>query len=1342
MAPGVLLLQLLQLLQLSIPLSSHAVITRPDSPFHQIVSQRFLTTDGLHARNVSVRPPWPILAISGAQQVVSAPGGGAWILARGKVLHLDNNSTVSAVVGVEGAAQIVRVGASFAAVSSDAVQLMQCAGSVHCQPATPPVSIRVGNVTASTSVANATGTFVVACGTLGCNCVQLVGAKSVVVSMPAVVGIPTAVAASGAQLAVSTDHGLFITEGSNTWRNIPPVSFGGPITSLASVQVPPPSKDYLWIGTARCVNVLLPDWRIERLVGKDGLPMAGISVLTPLEDRGVWLGSGSNGAALWDGGDWRYFYGDRFLAGNKILSIAVDDAVVYLLSTEGIARIQWHMSTLSDKARQLQAMVSTPRHDRFHVVTPVALGRYADLSSWTGVQNDNDGLWTGMYIAAQAWRLAASIDISVADADAARAEAWRGYEGLEFLHNVTGIPGLMARSVIRCGTKHGAGDEPLTGWVNSSVCFPGYDQPDSPCCWTWKTDASSDEVTGHMTGLNQMYRHVAATPAEKLRVGKLLCKMMARIVDSNYVLLDFTGKRTKFGYWDPQELNGPNPSRGSNSLQMLGFLSSAHAICDSDGNLPHPKNGSFGDSFVYLVREHGYDFNAMFAHPNAPTCLFATYVDRLSWLSQLMIMENPQAQLGLLPDEQAAFRDRFATSILSYWNSTALSTQQMRLGLWDALVQLLLRSNSSGLSNNPDWMLQRWPLELIDWPVKNSHRLDVGVDPDFAQTCKSAHPLKWSKPSRALPPDESVMRDYASFATEGAWALDSSGGQAGPPGMREETPTTFLMEYWFKRFKGILSGPSSDAQQIVKTDDNARPRPQLSGIFLCAANAAKGYNQSRWHSEFRAMRKLNISFAVLRGVLYGNSRSWTAACPLGHYQALYQPGPTLQPAACFMRRGLRSPGGSLGAILQAAQDAGMNIHLGMVWPPAGIRDGPGDFDWNATDLPGKYPALAAIQLAAAKDIWWQFPTYRSTIVGVYAELEVGNVQHWTAPANAAALATSYLEPLAKAIKAELAPRLKVWLSPWYLQSGVPHPRISSALNASATAAFWSTLWQHAPSFDFVAPQDHVGKWNSLDIVSEYLSALGDAAAAADPPRELWSNVELSEAWPVSCRNNARPKGVNCSSRPASFSRIAAQMKAESASPRVQRLIAWEWLSGLSPFTSPATASNFAQYKEYIGTKTDDTVQTGKDTLPVLNWPVPREWLNVRTGCPTATTAAAGAAGAAGAIGDGAADDTAAIQACFDLVSNETQQHSVYLPAGNYKITSTLRLFKGLGILIIGEGEGTRLLWAGERGGRVLVSDGLSRSRFVGFVMDGQKSAAVGFEYRRLYAINLYNSHHI
>ena len=59
-----------------------------------------------------------------------------------------------------------------------------------------------------------------------------------------------------------------------------------------------------------------------------------------------------------------------------------------------------------------------------------------------------------------------------------------------------------------------------------------------------KSDASSDEVVGHMTGLTQMYSHVASTPAEKHRVGSLLCRTMAYIVDNGFVLIDWTGRRT------------------------------------------------------------------------------------------------------------------------------------------------------------------------------------------------------------------------------------------------------------------------------------------------------------------------------------------------------------------------------------------------------------------------------------------------------------------------------------------------------------------------------------------------------------------------------------------------------------------------------------------------------------------------------------------------------------------------------------------------------------------------------------------------------------------------------
>jgi hypothetical protein len=43
------------------------------------------------------------------------------------------------------------------------------------------------------------------------------------------------------------------------------------------------------------------------------------------------------------------------------------------------------------------------------------------------------------------------------------------------------------------------------------------------------------------------------------------------------------------------------------------------------------------------------------------------------------------------------------------------------------------------------------------------------------------------------------------------------------------------------------------------------------------------------------------------------------------------------------------------------------------------------------------------------------------------------------------------------------------------------------------------------------------------------------------------------------------------------------------------------------------------------------------------------------------------------------------QACFDLVNNESNTHyTVLIPAGTYKITQTLRLFRVLGGLIVGQ----------------------------------------------------------
>jgi len=99
----------------------------------------------------------------------------------------------------------------------------------------------------------------------------------------------------------------------------------------------------------------------------------------------------------------------------------------------------------------------------------------------------------------------------------------------------------------------------------------------------------------------------------------------------------------------------------------------------------------------------------------------------------------------------------------------------------------------------------------------------------------------------------------------------------------------------------------------------------------------------------------------------------------------------------------------------------------------------------------------------------------------------------------------------------------------------------------------------------------------------------------------------------------------------------------------------------------------------------------------------------------------------GARGDGAADDTAAIQAALDGVKDGT---TIYLPAGTYRITRTLDL-QGpkLGVLIVGHGRDTTLAWDGEAGGKLLQVDGIAYSRYVGLSFDGSNKAALGLVHR-------------
>jgi hypothetical protein len=121
-------------------------------------------------------------------------------------------------------------------------------------------------------------------------------------------------------------------------------------------------------------------------------------------------------------------------------------------------------------------------------------------------------------------------------------------------------------------------------------------------------------------------------------------------------------------------------------------------------------------------------------------------------------------------------------------------------------------------------------------------------------------------------------------------------------------------------------------------------------------------------------------------------------------------------------------------------------------------------------------------------------------------------------------------------------------------------------------------------------------------------------------------------------------------------------------------------------------------------------------IPALNWTERSDWINVKTDVTPA------------AVGDGVADDTAAIQAALSQAGGGGGNNwgkTVYIPAGTYKITSALTWQDTVGGMLIGHGRNTILKWGGSTGDTMLNSDSVRYSQIIGLTLDGNHVATCG-----------------
>ncbi len=477
------------------------------------------------------------------------------------------------------------------------------------------------------------------------------------------------------------------------------------------------------------------------LRGADGLPFGPITGIKTSKNA-MWFGT-DRGAIKKDKG-WHYYNGKRWLSDNKVNDILpLDELTTWIATPKGISQIQQVETTLAQKAASFEERIKL-RHDRYGLVSDVSLTRQGDLSSSKMSTNDNDGLWTSIYLAAECFRYAVTKDPE------AKKNAIKAYEAMERLETITGIPGFPARSLVAADESTGQGGE----WHLT---------PDKK--WKWKGDTSSDEIVGHMFAYPLFY-DLVAEGAMKERVKGLVHRIMTHIVDHNFQLVDLDGIATRWAVWTPDSINFSNNwwyERGINSMQILAFLKAGlHVTGDQ----------KFEKAYETLTQKHHYAENMVQQKMYGPFDVNHSD-DELAFLPNYTLLRYAN-DLKLLP---------------TYTKSTQRSwrvEQPDRIPLWNII-------SSTALNKDCDLKialeeLQLIPMDLITWKMENSHRWDLPQD-QLRDRFGKAQAI------RPIPTPERGISKWNS----NTYIYDS-----GSDGYGEDDGAFFLLPYWMGRYYGYF----------------------------------------------------------------------------------------------------------------------------------------------------------------------------------------------------------------------------------------------------------------------------------------------------------------------------------------------------------------------------------------------------------------------------------------------------------------------------------------------------------------------------------------------------------
>ncbi|HOT51797.1 MAG TPA: hypothetical protein PLI07_12520, partial [Candidatus Hydrogenedentes bacterium] len=243
------------------------------------------------------------------------------------------------------------------------------------------------------------------------------------------------------------------------------------------------------------------------------------------------------------------------------------------------------------------------------------------------------------------------------------------------------------------------------------------------------------------------------------------------IVDNGYRLIDWNGKRTRWGFWDPKTLNDSlfeYVEAGLNSLQMLSFLKVAHYMTG---------DRKYEDHYRSLIVDHHYLANVLLTKKTFPDSVNHSddQLAFVAWYPILQLEKDPKVRRALCMGVQRHIQIVQCEQPSFYTFVYATVDPQ--------------GADIEGAVEN----LRQIPADRRHWDMMNSHRADVSFSPlpnRFGQQVLT----------RVLPADE---REFAK------WNADPYIPDYPGDGRHEDDGAAYLLPYWMGRYHGFIEEQSA-----------------------------------------------------------------------------------------------------------------------------------------------------------------------------------------------------------------------------------------------------------------------------------------------------------------------------------------------------------------------------------------------------------------------------------------------------------------------------------------------------------------------------------------------------